>query len=495
MANLTFSLTERFIINPVLSMRASQPIDPNHPPSLCSKICHRANAEITARCLSAFTSAFAAADCGVHLASGIYKGGYLLLRKWNLPCLSPAPWSTQEIRGHFSQANKFAILTLIGSIAGAAWPDVFKYFQSYPIPNDLDDESWADAPEELLQLVEAVRSGKEQAPFQSLRNYWAKASLENKHWFVKIFSSDKFDLAAVRLELASMVYRHIDKNMRGPELAERKVRWLSGNEIDNRIGTIWERSKILNKGFLFHATSESNLESILKSKKVEVRHEKMYRGAFVSTRPEMGFGPCVLVFRRNIERLSRLEHGFTIDQKTYWAGFSRDIPVTEDSLAYIILNSCCNHENRRQELEAKCLEWTGRKIDVIFLDNAMPKLENVEKLDMGIPIEWPDQGEKVGGPILRHLKAAAAVQVAQVALAPQRVSICTSIAHRVSLLRVLIQRLLRRRVERIQPVEAREEVERTPERIQQAQVRHPPVAQPRRTATRVPLQMAMAYTQ
>lgn len=180
-----------------------------------------------------------------------------------------------------------------------------------------------------------------------------------------------------------------------------------------RVDRVWERTNTFSKGFFFHATSEKALESILKGKKVEVRHEKAYRGAFVSTQPELGFGRCVLAFKRNIERLSSLEHGFTINQNTYWAGFSRDIPVDGNTLAYIILNS--RSEEERQTLETQCEQWTGRKINVILVEDAQPKLNEVESLGMGIPREWPEEGEQPGQKILHAMKLSIAV--------PQRVTV------------------------------------------------------------------------
>lgn len=509
MANVSFSLTDRFIINPLLSMRGSLPIDPANPPGLGARICHYANSEGTARVIGAFASVFAAADCAVHTASGIYKGSYLLLRKLNCCCLNPAPWSSQEVRGHFSQAGKFAVLTLIGSVAGAVWPDVFNYFlPSTPIVNNEDnvsnedDKSWTDAPEELLELVKAVKNGEEKAPYERLRNYWRGASLNNKNWFVKIFGSDNSDkFAPVREELARMVYRHIDQPSDRQQLHNRRLTWHSGNEIDARIKNVWNASKTFNKGFFFHATPERNLESILKGRKVEVRHEKLYRGAFVSTRPETGFGPCILVFKRNIERLSRLEHGFTMGNRTYWAGFSQDIPVTEESLAYIILNHA--DEGKRLELEVNCKAWTGRKIEVISLRNAAHNLEAVEGLDMGIPIEWPDEGEKVGRPILQHLQMAYAVSVAQAVAQP--VSICTRIANRISMLIAQLQNLKQNVQEKLRLVQVQEQpvpmltyTEGRWEPVLYTEGRLEPVLQRQPMAMRVPVYqqqpMMMAYS-
>ena len=133
---------------------------------------------------------------------------------------------------------------------------------------------------------------------------------------------------------------------------------------------------------------------------MEVRHERAFKGAFVSTTPELHFGRCILAFKRTIERLSPLEHGFAISSKSYWAGFSRDIPVAESTLAYIILNS--RSEEERVELEARCKEWTGRQIEVISFDNFRHKPQQVQDLHMGIPHEWSAPSPRTSVGVMIH---------------------------------------------------------------------------------------------
>jgi hypothetical protein len=309
----------------------------------------------------------------------MYKGSSLLL--------SSSRYSPLEVHAHFRQAAWFFVLSIAGSITGSIWPGVFKYCRYAPVaPSD----DFLDAPGQVRQLAEVVEREQETAPLGRLKQFWSESSLEEKHWFVQVFNRDGSEsFKTVRTGLAATVYQPIQN------LRNRHVQWRSTQEVGQR-------------PFFYHATSERSLESILKSRKVEVRHEKTFRGAFVSTQPETGFGRCILAFNRNVERLSALEHGFQMGTHTYWAGFSHGIPVTESTLAYIILEG----ENfiERQELEARCQQWTGRRIQVVSLRDAATRLRFVEQLDMGIPAEWPAGDNETGQKILNTLRARATVE-------------------------------------------------------------------------------------
>lgn len=247
---------------------------------------------------------------------------------------------------------------------------------------------------------------------------WENGSLEDKEGFVRIFSQDdSARFKEVRFTFANLVYRPV------LSLANRNVQWLSKREVDQRIPDAWNEASIHKHSFFYHATSEKGLESILKSKRVEVRHEKAFRGAFVSTQPETGFGRCILAFRKNIERLSPLEHGFEIGQRAYWAGFSGDIPVTDSTLAYVILDK--GSQSECSDLQTRCKLWTGRDIPVLSLQSAAKHILSIEGMNRGIPKEWPSEGEAKGKEILRTLKARAVNQNAnananQHRVAPQR---------------------------------------------------------------------------
>jgi len=416
MSNPSFSVTNHIIINPVMSMRADLLNDPKSPVGIGKKIWHGIESEIISRIVALFTSIFAAVDAFVHFFTGCFKA--IALASKNVT------WNADEVKEHFKSAAFFGAIALVGSIAAGVWPGVLKYFKRNPVPPSSNDANLtSNIPEKIRNLVNDVVSEKEQSPFKQLKDFWKTSNLSGKRWFVEAFNQDGKQIKKVRKELADIVYRPIVAT----SLSKKNIKWLNEKEIGNKVEGVFDKIDSLSKGFFFHATSEKALESILKTKRVEVRHEKLYRGAFVSTRPELSFGKCVLAFKRNIERLSTLEHGFTINQNTYWAGFSQDIPVSESTLAYIMLDS--QSIDQKTALEALCEKWTGRKIEVILVNNTQSKIKDIESLNTGIPKEWPDEGEKVGVGILNAMKLAltAPVTVGVAAIAQvQRSSILTT---------------------------------------------------------------------
>lgn len=401
MPAISFSLTEKTVIDPILTLRAPlPPLEPDQTAGWTATIWQGIQSELVSRVVAVFTSVFAAADALIHLATGMYKGICLLAGASN---------NKSVVYGHFRQAAWFTVLTVAGSIAGVIWPGVFKHCRYSPLPPD----NFPDVPPSVQGLAAAVQRGDQQAPFDQLKQLWRQSSLEDKHWFVRVFNHDGTEsFKAVRTELADTVYRSVQR--------DRQVKWLSAEEVDQRTTNVWRQASVCNRSFFYHATSERALESILKSKKVEVRHEKAFRGAFVSNQPETGFGRCILAFKRNIERLSSLEHGFQTGQNRYWAGFSRDIPVTDSTLAYIMLDGGTEAECR--DMEARCQQWTGRPIKVVSLRDAEEHLASVQRLDMGIPSEWPSEDNRVGQKILNTLRARAAIAVQTAA---PRVAIAT----------------------------------------------------------------------
>ncbi len=412
MPDPTFSLTERCIINPILSMRARLVVDPSSSHSSSSsgigrKIYRCMEKELFTRIIGAFASVFAAPDAFVHFFTGTYKAVALLPGRFY-----PVSWNGTEVRAHFKKAALFTGLTLVGSVVGVIWPGLFSYFDKNPpgggsngggvpsggsggnsgvppegdggssdvFPTNSDSSLDPNMPRAIQNLFQQVISDKERAPFQKLHVFWKGASLTGKQWFVNAFNHNHTACGKVRALMPDIVYRSITP--------KRNVVWLNQKESSD---------KDLPPSY-FHATSKVALEAILKTGRIEVRHQKAYRGAFVSTLPELGFGNYILGFNRNIERLSALEHGFTIGQDTFWAGFSRNIPVSQKTLACVILNSESKEE--REALEAECVLWTGRKIEVLHMRNIHPKLDNMRELGFTIPFEWIEEGEKVGHLIL-----------------------------------------------------------------------------------------------
>lgn len=92
----------------------------------------------------------------------------------------------------------------------------------------------------------------------------------------------------------------------------------------------------------YHATSRYNMASILALGQIQVRHEKAFRGAWISAQREPVFGSHVLAFSDRIEGLDpKAFIGFEYQTKR-WRGLQRAIPLQESAtsaqppfLAYI----------------------------------------------------------------------------------------------------------------------------------------------------------------
>ena len=405
MASIPFSLTERVVIHPILHLRA--PLPPTAGRTWTADVWQVLQSEVIARVVAIFTSIFAAIDAVVHLSISLGKGIGLLARA--ITCQSISNYHLSTAGAHCQRTAWFTALTLVGSIVGVIWPGLFQK-GCYTPPAPSDDPT--DAPPGIQELVAADSSDPtrldttdlNQPPLVEFKEKWQRGSLEEKHWLVQIFSRDDVKGAQqIRQQFASLVYRPIF------QIEEARVKWLSKAEIYHSpiIRTtryLWDNNQIFTQSFFYHATSELALESILKTEKVEVRHEKVFRGAFVSTTPETGFGRCILAFNRVIERLSPLEHGFQVSGNTYWAGFSRGIPVTDSTLAYIMLDSPDRQECL--QLQDRCQQWTGRSIRVISLKDAY-QLPYIPQLETGIPEEWPqDKEDPLALQILNTLKVA-----------------------------------------------------------------------------------------
>lgn len=399
MPDVTFSITERFIINPVLYMRAPLRYATDSPPSMMGKIWHVLEAELGARATAIFTSVFAAADALIHLGTGFYKLAYLELQKRYE--IKPESWNDAEVKDHFEAVGFYTGMALVGSIICGIWPDSCKLLRRTPTPPS-ETNIIEQLPLDVRNLYEAYINNKLESPEKSakekLQEFWSNSNLSGKHWFVQVFNSQ--GCKEVRKSFAPIVYRDITlRQVNNHTWTKTNVSWKNEGELTTYN---WGQINQISRGVFFHATSEEALESILKTKKIEVRHEKAFRGAFVSTKPELSFGKCVLVFRRNIERLSKLQHGFTINQDAYWAGFSQDIPVAESTLACILVNS--HNYQEVESIKEKCEQWAGRKIEVISYEEAKSQIHKIGNGGPGIPFEWPDEGEEAGLAILNAMK-------------------------------------------------------------------------------------------
>jgi hypothetical protein len=355
MLKVSFSLTQQVIINPVLKLRAAPLDTQENPLTIPGRISHFFQSEVATRIIAIGTSIFAAVDFGAHLGTGIVKGVHLGLRKIGIRCLSPAP-TGQEIGYHFKQSAKFLGITALGSIAATVCPGVLRSFQNNPfLSKGTSSSDWKNTSETVQNLWNQTT---DKITFEKR---WEKASINDQRTFVQLVDEDSTSKGIqAKSDLVDTVYR---KNY------HRSNEWPKQNDVE----------------VFYHATTWQGLKGILKSRKIEVRHEKAYRGAFVSTKPETGFGKYILVFNRNIERISQLNHGFSVGN-AYWAGFSHDIPVNEMTLSRILIHN--GNYDEASKLADSCNIWTGRQIDV---ENLSP---HNQISDQDIPKEWPGADPK-----------------------------------------------------------------------------------------------------
>ncbi|MBP9840949.1 MAG: hypothetical protein KBC64_00820 [Simkaniaceae bacterium] len=391
MLNVNFSLTETCVINPILNIRQNRT--------------SFFETEIVTRIIAVAISVFAAVDVILHFSIGVVKGSLLLCRR--IFHLNPPTWTTNEVATHFKKSSWYTRVVLFGSFIGILSPRAARRACIYPQPvgpqrpppiTPQPNPVVPPAPTTglpsaaLQQAIQDVHAGVDQAPFPALRAAWVASSLSDRHWFVDLFNQGTDAISeAVRENMADIVYRPIK-----PSLAGRPVQWLAPQEVDQRINEIWGRAHTQQHAFFFHATREVNsLQGILTSRHIEVRHQQRLRGAFVSTLPEEVFGQYILGFKKNIERLSPLTHGISnpapligvaqVPEQTYWAGFSQNIPVTEETLAYVAIQGT---EDERRTLQDQCTQWAGRPIEVRLLNDAKQEIDAVHNLDLGIPVEW-----------------------------------------------------------------------------------------------------------
>lgn len=357
MKGVYFSLTESLVIHPALRLRAAPLNTIADPISLKGKMHHLLDAQVVARFLAATTSVFSAIDCVAHFGLGMEKGIHFGLGKvsnrFHVHTLTK-----EEITHHLKQSAKFFLITIFGSIVATASPSILKYFQIETFCHSTS-RNLQSASERVKQLWEKRMNNNQ---FDEI---WETSSLDDRRTFVQILNNDPSDQALeTKKNLFDSIYR---------------------NYYEKDSGYFWPPQQ--GSDTFYHTTSYEGLKGILQSGKIEVKHEKAYRGAFVSDRPETVFGKYVLVFNRNIERLSNLEHGFPASYgDAFWAGFSRDIPVNGSTLRCVLYDD--DGSIKEEDLKKSCYTWAKRDIEV----NRYPHSNTSQHR---IPIEWPDEDRAI----------------------------------------------------------------------------------------------------
>jgi hypothetical protein len=420
MANVSFSLTQKFVTDPALHYRV--PVLRTGQEGLIKggfqNAAHFVESALIARIIAVSTSYFAFCDAGIHLCSG-----------------------------NLSRSIFFMRISLFGSVKGTINPDWLRDYSFTPDATPITHEK-------RTSILNWTLDSSNKLSTPQMNEYLPNASLLQKRVFVDTFSQDQEGYQPIRNLTADNVFRLIDKPSVAPTFlgkltnpvvkttlitliayghlaaialffdarktaiaisliglaslkanfvsthsldcvedgaaATAKVEWLTQNEINLKGFGISNPSNTKTQGYYYHPTTKAGLEKILNTGVVEVQYEKDSRAAWVLTQPDVNLGKYFLVFRRNIERLSPLEIGYQTEPNAYSAGFSQNIPVTNHTLAYILTNN-----GDQAELAGQCKTWFGKAIHVIGLDNASTDIQKLRGLNMGIPKEWGNAPEKV----------------------------------------------------------------------------------------------------
>ncbi len=311
----------------------------------------------------------------LYLAVATHGGLELAIASFALQTLIGLYYSHQEFKkGNTLEGCSHLLMAMVRANQLHSQVQLFQIFKTI-------ESSYPDAPKEIILLVKDVLSEQQSPPFVELKSYWEQSTLQEKDFFVQIFNHSQVPhFQRVREGLADLVYQ--------PSLTAGRVEWLSPEEVDQRIGNIWSRSSGTSPAFYYHATSRSGLKGILQTQQVEVRHEQAYRGAFVSTEPEITFGNCILAFNRTIERKSAPITSFHWFSNRQWAGFGEGIPVTQDSLSCVIWNP--NYSYSQKQMTQDVRRWAGWEVPIITMQEYKQRQAALREINMGVPKEWPD---------------------------------------------------------------------------------------------------------
>ena len=299
--------------------------------------------EIAARVLAATASIFTAIDCAIHTVDTLYR------------------WLWQgDQNASFDKALFFAKMTPIASLAGIINPKSVSHFEA-PLhyqPSML--------PADTAEIVD-VFFPKDSSPptaeqIDAAITFIQSCSMQEK---VDIMFAARHAIFPVPEGVLQALYTPSNKH-------SNDFPWTAGDQTENSCS------------HYYHTTTEEAFVSILKTGRVNVEHQKEYRGAFVSANTmDENFGNISIEFKPVIERLSPLANGFFY-RNTYWAGFSRPIPVVKETVRAIIVNGS-NKDLAR--VTGHTLNHLGSKIPVFHTSANCSHFPTTGP----IPKEWEDE--------------------------------------------------------------------------------------------------------
>ena len=395
------TLTERFIVNPILYLTA--PYRGEEADKISRIIRRPLEAEIVTRIIALCIPIFALIDTLINFSQGIYK--YCVNR-------SSLIYSPYEIRTHFKRAAHGVAALFAGPLIGLISPKrLGNWYEKKDFPQFNPGHSNPHLTTcAMLRLLQAIpnNAGSNYTPaVETFKSFWKTSTLTNKFTILQFLNDHSNNSLYFREAAKKSIYQPVSP-ADSPD--HKEVQWFNRDEILKVAGesTVYENMPSIMESFYYHPIpTEKDLIATLQSGRVKVDHQKDYQAALVSTQPEPCFGKYQLVFNRSIEFLSPLEMGFFFqDNKTYWAGFSQPIPVRADTLVGVFIDTGGKPEASAQQevdvLQGELLRSTGRNIKVLSLEHKLVKaaLTHIAELNMGIPIEWPATQTREGHQIL-----------------------------------------------------------------------------------------------
>jgi hypothetical protein len=151
------------------------------------------------------------------------------------------------------------------------------------------------------------------------------------------------------------------------------------------------------KDVYFHATGLDKAVGILSMGKIKRVDLGIYKGAFVSSKPELGYGAVVFALNRSIETVPVLNARFDHVPGSHWVGFSNSIPVNLNSLEYVAVDQRFFSEEEIQKLTIELTRAAGREIQVktvTQVNEVIEQRKNDERIC--VPEDWPLTFEHLG---------------------------------------------------------------------------------------------------
>ena len=178
--------------------------------------------------------------------------------------------------------------------------------------------------------------------------------------------------------------------LKAKKIAESPAVYRCFNKAGEYVTSVPSREIPQHKAVYFHATGLREAEQILRSGKIKRVDLSAYKGAFVSSRLELGYGPMVFALNRSIETVPVLNAQFDKVLSAHWVGFSSSIPVNLETLEYVAVDVREFSTEDISEFAAKLSKAAGREIQVkSAAEVAKTVVQRLDHENVCVPEEWP----------------------------------------------------------------------------------------------------------